>query len=181
MKAVRWMATALAIALIAPAGAFAQKIALDVDTNDLAAKAVETVEVTLDGKLLKAATRFLATADANDKELAGLVSRLEGIYVRSYSFAKEGSYDRSLIQQFRSKIGPEWQKIVSVQSADQENVEIFTHLRGDVIDGMTIIAAEPKELTFVNIVGPIDPAELSALEGQFGIPRMSEKKGKESR
>ncbi|HEY0593983.1 MAG TPA: DUF4252 domain-containing protein [Thermoanaerobaculia bacterium] len=178
MKTLRWMAAALAIALIAPAGAYAQKIALDVDTKDLAAKAIETVEVTLDGQLLKAATRFLATAEADEKALAGLVGKLDGIYVRSYTFADDGAYDRSLIQQFRSKIGPEWQKIVNVQSVDQENVEIFTHLRGDVIDGLTIIAAEPRELTFVNIVGRIDPAQLGALEGQFGIPRVSRSEGK---
>ena len=38
----------------------AQKIALDIDTKDLAAKAIETVEVTLDGQMLRAASRFLA-------------------------------------------------------------------------------------------------------------------------
>ncbi len=177
MKKLKWLAVLAAMVIALPGGALAQKIALDLDTKDLAAKAVETVEVTLDGQLLKAASRFLSS-DPDDKEIANLVRRLEGIYVRSYTFANEGEYDRALIRQFRSTIGPGWQKIVNVQSVDQENVEIYTHLNGDVIGGMVIIAAEPKELTFVNIVGTLDFAELGAIEGQFGIPRVSEKKAK---
>lgn len=178
MKTLKWIALVAIVAIGAPGAAFAQKIALDIDTKDLAAKAIETVEVTLDGQLLKAASRFLASHETDEEAVASLMSGLEGIYVRSYTFANEGEYDRAKIQQFRAKIGPGWQKIVNVQSVDQENVEIFTHLAGDVIDGMAIIAAEPKELTFVNIVGPIDLAKLGSLEGQFGIPRVSEKKEK---
>ena len=35
-----------------------------------------------------------------------------------------------------------------------------------------IIAAQPKELTVVNIVGSIDLDQLSKLGGQFGIPKI---------
>jgi hypothetical protein len=171
MKTLKWLAVLATLVVALPAGAFAQRISLDVDTKDLAAKAIETVEVTLDGQLLKAAARFLATQDPKDAELA-VIRRLEGIYVRSYTFANENEYDRAAVQKFRSTIGPGWQKIVNVQKVGEENVEIFTHLQGDLIDGITIIAAEPKELTFVNIVGPLDLAELGALEGQFGIPKL---------
>ena len=49
--------------------------------------------------------------------------------------------------------------------------------------GLAIIAAEPKELVIVNIVGPIDLEKLSQLEGIFGIPdlniRIGGKKDKE--
>lgn len=178
MKGLKWVVVAAALTMGFGGTAAAQKIALDVQTKDLAAKAIETVEVTLDGKMLKAASRFLASEDEGGDEVARLINRLEGIYVRSYTFAKEGEYDRNLIQQFRSKIGPDWQRIVNVQSVDEDNVEIYTHLQGDVIHGMVIIAAEPKELTFVNIVGPLDPADLVSMQGQFGIPRISETKEK---
>ena len=172
------MRIAVVLTALVPAAALAQKISLDVDTKDLAAKAVETVEVTLDGPILKAAARFLA-ADPDGDRIVNVVRRLGGIYVRSYTFAKEGEYDRALIQQFRSKIGPSWQKIVNVQSLDSENVEIYTQLDGEVIAGMVIVAAEPKELTFINIVGPMDLADLASLEGQLGIPKMSAKTSKE--
>jgi hypothetical protein len=40
------------------------------------------------------------------------------------------------------------------------------------IDGIAILALEPRRLTFVNIVGRIDLEKLSQLEGQFGIPEL---------
>jgi hypothetical protein len=53
-----------------------------------------------------------------------------------------------------------------------ENVEVFTLLNGNNIVALAIIAADPKELTVVNIVGPIDLEKLSQLEGQLGIPHL---------
>lgn len=150
----------------------AQKIAFDLDTRELSAKAIETVEVTLDGEILKLASKFLA-ADEQDAEAAAMIRGLQGIYVRSYTFAEDGAYDAAMLGRFRSQIGSGWQKIVNVKSVDQENVEIYTHLKGDTISGLVVIAAEPRELTLVNIVGPIDLAKLSSLEGQFGVPRIS--------
>lgn len=40
------------------------------------------------------------------------------------------------------------------------------------IAGLVVIAAEPREFTIVNIVGPIDLDQLSSLGGQFGIPKV---------
>lgn len=163
---------AVAAALLFGQAAHAQKIAFDVDTQELAKKAVETVEVTLDGDLLRLASKFLASSEG-DAEAAAMISGLQGIYVRSYRFAEDGAYGPATIDQFRTRIGAGWQRIVNVKSVDQENVEIYTHLRGDAIGGLVVIAAEPRELTFVNIVGPIDLAKLSSIEGQFGIPKVS--------
>jgi hypothetical protein len=150
----------------------AQKIAFDFDTRELSQKAIETVEVTLDGEILRLASKFLAAGE-QDAEAAAMIRGLEGIYVRSYTFAEDGAYDAATLGRVRSRIGTGWQRIVSVKSGDKENVEIYTHLKGDVITGLVVIAAEPRELTFVNIVGPIDLARLSSLEGQFGVPRIS--------
>ena len=40
--------------------------------------------------------------------------------------------------------------------------------------GIAVISAEERELTFVNIVGRIDIDSLAELEGEFGIPKVSE-------
>ena len=39
-----------------------------------------------------------------------------------------------------------------------------------------MIAAEPKELTIVHIDGPINPEDLSELQGHMGIPKMGKTK-----
>ncbi len=51
-------------------------------------------------------------------------------------------------------------------------------MRGEQIAGLVIISAEPRELTLVNIVGPVDLDKLASLEGQFGIPRMSRERNR---
>lgn len=38
--------------------------------------------------------------------------------------------------------------------------------------GVTIITAEPRQLTVVQILGDIDLDRLSGLSGQFGIPKL---------
>ena len=100
------------------------------------------------------------------------MQKLEGIYVRSYEFDHEGEYDRSIVDRLRSQLGTEWNKIVDVRSRSRENAEIYAYTRGEAIAGLLIITAEPKELTIVNIVGPIDLDRLSELDGQFGIPKV---------
>lgn len=38
--------------------------------------------------------------------------------------------------------------------------------------GLVVLATDLKELTIVNIVGPVDLEKLSQLEGQFGVPEL---------
>ena len=40
------------------------------------------------------------------------------------------------------------------------------------IGGLGVVAAEPKELTIISIVGAIDPEQLGDLSGRFGIPKI---------
>jgi hypothetical protein len=166
----------IAVALFAvawPFAAVAQGSRVVLDFPDLAAKAAESVDVTLDGPMLRLAGKFLSGSDSDERAVREMINGLQGIYVRSYTFDQEGAYDHRLADKIRAQLGPTWQKIVKVQSKREENVDIFVDTRGDAIAGLVIIAAEPKEFTVVNIVGPVDLDKLASLEGQFGIPRLS--------
>ena len=168
----------LSLTLIVAAPASAQQINLDFP--GLADKAAEVVDVTLDATMLKAAARFFSSRDAEERSISDMVRGLEGIYVRSYSFDSTGQYDRpATVDRMRKQLGPSWKKIVNVRSRDRENVEVFLDMRGEAVRGLFLISAEPRELTVVNIVGPIDLEKLGNLEGQFGIPRMSMQSEKE--
>jgi len=155
-----------------PVAAFAQngRVIIDLPPS-LAAKAAESTDVNLDGTMLRLASKFLSGDD--DAGVRDMVSKLDGIYVRSYEFDEDGAYDPALIDGVRRQIGPEWKRIVTVRSKMRENTEIYTLPRGDSIAGLVVIAAEPRELTIVNIVGAVDLDKLASLEGNFGIPRMS--------
>jgi len=164
---------ALLAALALPLTASAQGTRLNLDFPDLAAKAAETTDVTLDGPMLRLAGRFLNSNDAEERSAKEMISGLSGIYVRSYEFDHEGEYDKSEAQRVRQQLGPTWKKIVKVTSRTREDVDIYADTRGDNITGLLIISAEPKEFTVVNIVGPVDLEKLAGLEGQFGIPHIS--------
>lgn len=168
------------IATIAlPLTASAQGTRLNLDLPDLAAKASETVDVTLDGAMLRLAGRFLSSTDADERAAKEMIAGLTGIYVRSYEFDHEGEYDKSQADRIRTQLGPSWKKIVKVSSRTKEDVDIYADTRGDNITGLLIISAEPKEFTVVNIIGPVDLEKLAGLEGQFGIPHISrESRGK---
>ena len=143
---------------------------INLDLPGLRDKASEEVTVTLDASMLRLAARFLSNA-GDERNVRDIVQKLQGIYVRSYEFDHEGEYDRSAVDRLRSQLGADWKKIVDIRSKLGENSEIYTQSHGDQITGLVIITAEPKELTIVNLVGPIDLDRLADLQGQFGIPK----------
>lgn len=152
---------------------------INIDLPGLADRASEVTDVTLDGPMLRLASKFLSNGDPDERAAKDMVQKLQGIYVRAYEFDKDGEYDRSAVDSIRRQLGAGWQKIVNVRSKTKENVEIYTTSRGDMITGLVVISAEPRELTIVNIVGPIDLDKLSGIEGQFGIPKLDKDKDKD--
>lgn len=162
----------ISIAVAIPASA--QR--LNLDFPGLADRADEVVDVTLDAQMLKLAAKFLGGHDPDERAVRDIINGLQGIYVRSYEFSKEGEYDRGLIDRVKSQLGPTWKPLVTVRSKIKDNVNIMADMRGDRVVGLVIISAEPREFTVVNIVGDIDIDRLASLEGDFGIPRISREK-----
>lgn len=168
---MRKFAIALLLLVTVASPAFAQKINLDFP--GLAERAEEVVDITLDADMLRMAAKFFGNKTADDRALRDMIAGLEGIYVRSYEFDRDGEYDRELVDRVRKQLGPSWKPLVTVRSKKKENVNILADMRGDRVFGLVIIATEPREFTVVNIVGAIDVERLAQLEGQFGIPRVT--------
>ena len=172
---MRKFLVSIALTILATLPAAAQQ-RINLDFPGLADKAEEVVDITLDGEMLRMASKFLSGKDAEERAVRDMVNGLHGIYVRSYEFANDGEYDRSLVQSVKKQLGPTWKPIVTVRSKKKENVDILADMRGDRAMGLVVIAAEPREFTIVNINGPIDLERLADLEGQFGIPEISKEK-----
>jgi hypothetical protein len=151
--------------------AWAQQIAIQELEKKFAGKAVETVEVNLDGALLGLAGKFLNEKKPDEAKAKQLLQDIKAIYVRVWEFEKEGEYGPAEIEAIRSQLKG-WSKVVDVRSSRQkgDNAGVYMQVAGDKIQGLVVVAAEPKELTVVNIVGSIDPERLRDLGGQFGIP-----------
>ena len=159
--------------LLAGTIASAQEIKMPVDLDKLAAKASETTEVTLNGRTLQLAAKFMN--DEGDEEARNIVKKLKGIYVRSFEFDSPGQYSEADVESLRSQLkSPIWEKVVNIRSKREgENAEIYFKTdSGDQIAGLVVIAADPKELTIVHIDGPLDPSDLDKIGGDFGVPRL---------
>ncbi|MGH9939498.1 MAG: DUF4252 domain-containing protein [Blastocatellia bacterium] len=154
----------------------AQGARLQIDhLNKLADKAAEVIEVSLDERSLRLAAKFLSSTDPTEAKVKEIVSGLKGVYVRVLEFDKTGEYSASDLESIRSQLRqPGWDKIVGVANRrGGDNVDVHLKLQGDDIVGLAIIAADPTQLTFVNIIGPIDLDKVRQLEGQLGIPKLN--------
>jgi hypothetical protein len=69
---------------------------------------------------------------------------------------------------------------VNVTSKKEGNVEVYMLFNGDQVGGLAVLYSEEKELTVVNIVGPVSLDKLAELEGQFGVPELGIEKTKKN-
>jgi len=141
--------------------------------DHLATKASQTVDVNIDQRLIQLAAKLLSSEDREEAEVKKLVNGLKGIYVKSFEFDNVGEYSTADIESIRSQLrSPLWSRLVNVTSKRDGSIEVYLMLSGDQISGLAVLSTDDKELTVVNIVGPVDLDKLVKLEGQFGIPEL---------
>jgi len=167
-----WQSVILLTALSATA--WAQQIPLEGLEKKFAGKTTETVEVNLDGNMLGLAMRFLDDKDPDQAKAKRILADIKAIYVRVWKFEKQVEYTNADLEAVRSQLKG-WSKVVDVRSAKQQgdNAGVYMQLAGDKIQGLVVLAADGNELTLVNLVGSMDPANLRELGGTFGIPNLS--------
>jgi hypothetical protein len=150
-----------------------QEIKLPASVEKLAEKAEESVVVTLDSNMLRLLAKF--DKEIDDAATRKLLGGLESIYVRSFRFAWEDEYKTADVEAIRTQLqAPTWSRIVGVRSKNSGgDVDVYFKDGGNgKLAGIVVIAAEPTELTFVSIVGSLDPDQLADLGGQFHIPKL---------
>ncbi len=144
------------------------------DFGDLAKKATEAVDITLDGDMLKSASHFLGAGGGRNSgagDVSGVVDGLKAISVRSFTFDKPDMYSQQEVDGILAQVNvPGWKKVISVREKG-ERVEI--HMRENEADGgLLIVTEEPRELTIVNIAGKINMDQLRQLQGHMGVPNI---------
>jgi len=139
--------------------------------DHLAAKASQTIDVNIDERLMRLAARVFDDKDEDEREVKKLIANLKGVYVKSFEFETEGQYVAADIEPIRTQLrGPGWTRLVNVTSKKEGMLEVYLLFNGDVVGGLAVLHTDDKELTVVNIVGPVDVDKLARLEGQLGIP-----------
>jgi|YelNatPaOPRAMG01_1025707.scaffolds.fasta_scaffold35408_2 hypothetical protein len=159
------------------ANVFAQNAKLELSQLDkLAAKASQVANVSLEGPMLKLAAEQMqqkASTLKSGKKLAAadMIQRLKGIYVRNFEFAAPGGYTKADLDSVMNQLqSGGWKPMVHVEEKKSgETTGIYVMEEGGQIVGMAVVAAEPKELTVVNLVGPIDFSQLGSLGNLGGL------------
>ncbi|HET6980140.1 MAG TPA: DUF4252 domain-containing protein [Pyrinomonadaceae bacterium] len=147
--------------------------------DHLAAKASQTVDVSIDERLMKMAVRLLSDKDEDEREVRKLVAGLKGIYVKSFEFDTEGQFVVADLEPIRTQLrGAGWTRMVNVTSRKEGNLEVYLQFAGETVNGLAVLVTDTKELTVVNIVGPVDLDKLAQLEGQLGVPELGIEKSK---
>lgn len=158
----------------AAVAAKAQDSRLQLSSLDhLATKASQSVDVNIDERLMRIAARALSDKDTDEREVKKLVAGVKGIYVRSFEFDSDGQFSGADVDLIRTQLrGPGWTRLVNVTSKKEGNLEVYLLLNGEQIGGLAVLSSDVRELTVVNIVGPVDLEKLAKLEGQFGVPEL---------
>ncbi|GAC1661426.1 MAG: hypothetical protein NVS9B4_13680 [Candidatus Acidiferrum sp.] len=161
----------LAVSLLLPP-LYAQSGKLELKNLEaLRSKASDVTDVSLDGAMLGMA----AQADKSPASGTGdFLKKLKGVYVKSFKFNDEGGYSTADVDSIRTQLqAPNWTRVIETTENHGHHVtSIYVTKQGDAIVGLAILVAEPRELTVVNIVGPIDFQKLGAMGGQLGLPSM---------
>lgn len=141
--------------------------------DHLAAKASQTVDVSIDERLMRIAAKVLSDKDEDEREVKKLVAGLKGIYVKSFEFDAVGQYVPADVEIIRTQLrGPGWTRLVNVFSRKEGSLEVYLLFIGEQVNGLAVLHTDDKELTVVNIVGPVDLDKLAKLEGQLGVPEL---------
>lgn len=152
---------------------FGQSARLNLDAiKHLADRADEVVDITLDSKVMQLASLFMDDDDPEEADVRKMVANLKSLVVRSYEFDEEGRCRPEDLAPIRDQLqGPGWSRLAGVTSRKRDgNVEIYMFIQGDNIEGLAILALEPRELTVVYLLGTIDMKLLAELDGHLGIP-----------
>jgi Domain of unknown function (DUF4252) len=144
------------------------------DFSHLQSKARESVNVNLDGFLMRIA-KAVAAKEENGDEGLKLLQDIKSVQVKSFEFDSDNEYSKADIDAVRKQLAsPGWSAIAQVRKReDKENVDVFICTEGEKILGLAVIASGLRSFTIVNVIGSIDIDKLARLEGQFGIPKVN--------
>lgn len=175
---------AAALAAFAPDARARQNGRLRLDSLDrLAPKAEESVNIEIDGFLIRFAGSILSDKNPEEQAVKELVEGLKGVYVKSYEFKSEGQFAEADVSAVREQLrAPGWTRLVDVKSRglDFGDAELYVASAGGRVEGLALLVVEPKELTVINIVGAVDVDKLRKLADTFDLPRVTVRRKKRS-
>jgi hypothetical protein len=172
----------MVLALALPVSAAAQGSHLKLDLGNLASRAKESVNITIDKTTVDWAMQALKSKGGDTEKMRELMKDLEGITVQVLGFEKNEKAPavEELIEAARGVMqeldGPQWKTFINVTEKHAQRTELVrVSLWNDAagkIGGLALLAIEPGEIVLINVVGNVKLDQLDALGKAFGHPGM---------
>lgn len=170
-----WMAAAAAIVLTSAGMAAAEEDItkdpgyVDFGAMNLFGKEDTTVEIFLDQNILQMMKAF----GGDDPELSEMIGNLKQIRVQSFQLdtAKLKEIEQRTAEVSKKLEAQGWSALVKVRDRKGgDNTYVYIKMKADKAQGLAVMNIDPKEeVTFVNIVGEIDPAKIHRLSQKVHI------------
>ena len=153
---------------------------IEIPLDNLSAKAANVNGVTLDQSMLKLAAGVLGGKGAGEKGtednaknsgLQKILASVKSVEVKRYAFVEEGAYQMAELEPLRVVLrNAGWSQMFTHAQDGVQNT-VYFKLDGLQIGGVTVIRAQPRDVTIVSVEGVIDLATLAELAGHVGIPK----------
>jgi hypothetical protein len=161
-------------ALAAPAAANDARLKLEL--GDLAARAKEAVNITVDRNTLDWASKAIAEKGGDEAELRQLMTELEGIYVQVLEFDKATAPTKAELQAATKGVlakleGPGWNSVISMTGDEIVRISLFTDAANKP-GGLALFVVDDDEVVLINIVGPVKLEQLGRIGAALGKPGM---------
>jgi hypothetical protein len=172
----------LLLVLALPILAAAQSAQLKLDLGNLASKAKESVNISIDRTTVDWASQALKSKGGDTEKMRELMKDLEGITVQVLEFEKNEKAPsvEELVAAARGVIkeldGPQWKSIINVTEKHEKRTELVRiSLWKDAagkIGGLALLAIEPGEIALISVVGNVKLDQLETIGKAIGHPGM---------
>jgi hypothetical protein len=138
----------------------------------LQAKATRSVDVTIGSTELSLVSSFMSDSDPDSAQLKKAFSGLKSVHVRNYQFDSDNAYSKADIEGVRAQLkAPGWSSLVhATDKSKDEDVDVYVSIEDHTVNGLAVVASNPREFTIVNIVGTLDLKALGKVQKHLGLP-----------
>lgn len=134
----------------------------------------EVVKVNLRGRALEQAKKLFGLRKNVTGSVRSFVTGLTAVYRRTYRF-RGGGAKREDVERVHERLAEDgWVPLIETENRRRPDaLAVYSYSAEDgQVAGMTLVTSEPKEVTVLKILGPVDFEALSAIGSGMGLPVM---------
>lgn len=136
-------------------------------------KADEVVKVNLWGRSLEQAKKLLGLRKNVTGSVRGFMNGLTAVYRRTYRFRGSQANQEDVEPVHRRLAEEGWVPLIETEDRRKpETLSVYSYYEDDEVAGMTVVSSEPREVTVLKILGPVNFEALSAIGNGMGLPVM---------